>query len=160
MDLGLDGKPCLVSGASRGIGRAIAIALAREGGRVAAVARGEADLAALGRELPGGPHTMIVADVATAEGAAAAVDGCVRALGGIDVAGRERRQEVRARCPRHERRRPREVARHEPVDRGAGRAARGAAPQGARRRLDHDDRVDLGHARRAVRRATTSRRRA
>jgi 3-oxoacyl-[acyl-carrier protein] reductase len=85
MDLGLDGKLCLVSGASRGIGRAIAIALAREGGRVAAVARGEADLAALGRELPGGPHTMIVADVATAEGAAAAVEGCVHGLGGIDV---------------------------------------------------------------------------
>jgi 3-oxoacyl-[acyl-carrier protein] reductase len=85
MDLGLAGKLCLVSGASRGIGRAIAHALAREGGRVAAVARGRADLDALLGELPGAGHTAIVADVATADGATAAVDGCATALGGIDV---------------------------------------------------------------------------
>ena len=36
MDLGLAGKLCLVSGASRGIGRAIAHGFAREGARVAA----------------------------------------------------------------------------------------------------------------------------
>ncbi len=85
MDLGLAGKLCLVSGASRGIGRAIAIALAREGARVAVVARGQADLATLLRELPGGPHVSFVADIATADGASAAVDGCVRELGGLDV---------------------------------------------------------------------------
>lgn len=88
MDLGLAGKLCLVSGASRGIGRAIAIALAREGGRVAAVARGAADLAAVARELDaagGGPHATLAADVATADGASAAVDGCADLLGGIDV---------------------------------------------------------------------------
>lgn len=85
MDLGLAGKLCLVSGASRGIGRAIAIALAREGARVAAVARGEADLRAVVGELPGAGHVAIVADVTSADGASAAVDGCVRDLGGIDV---------------------------------------------------------------------------
>jgi 3-oxoacyl-[acyl-carrier protein] reductase len=85
MDLELTGKLCLVSGASRGIGRAIAIALAREGGRIAAVARGRADLDAVIGELPGSGHAAIVADAATAEGAAAVVDGCVAALGGIDV---------------------------------------------------------------------------
>jgi 3-oxoacyl-[acyl-carrier protein] reductase len=84
MDLGLTGKACLVAGASRGIGRSIALALAREGGRVAAVARGEADLTALLRELGDG-HTSIVADVTTADGASAAVDGAVRAFGGLDV---------------------------------------------------------------------------
>jgi len=83
MDLGLAGKLCLVSGASRGIGRAIAHALAREGARVAAVARGAADLAALA--LPGGPHATIVADVATPEGATAAVEGAVDALGGLEI---------------------------------------------------------------------------
>ncbi len=88
MNLELDGKLCLVAGATRGIGRAVALALAREGGRVAAVARGEEGLAQLLPELDaagGGPHATIAADVVTAEGATAAVDGCVQRLGGIDV---------------------------------------------------------------------------
>jgi 3-oxoacyl-[acyl-carrier protein] reductase len=85
MDLELSGKLCLVSGASRGIGRAIAHQLAREGGRVAAVARGAADLDALIGELPGTGHAAIVADVATAAGAGAAIAGGVEALGGLDV---------------------------------------------------------------------------
>ena len=89
MDLGLTGKVCLVSGASRGIGRAIALALAREGGHVAAVARGTDDLVTLAAELTGGvggsPHSTMVADVATADGAQAAVDACVKQHGGIDI---------------------------------------------------------------------------
>jgi len=85
MDLGLAGKLCLVSGASRGIGRAIAHALAREGARVAAVARGPADLDALLGELPGAGHAAIAADVATADGADAAIARSVAALGGLDV---------------------------------------------------------------------------
>ena len=85
VDLELTGKLCLVSGASRGIGRAIALALAREGGRIAAVARSRDDLDALVAELPGAGHTAIVADVASEQGASAAVGGCVAELGGIDV---------------------------------------------------------------------------
>jgi 3-oxoacyl-[acyl-carrier protein] reductase len=85
MELELSGKLCLVSGASRGIGRAIAHVLAREGARVAAIARGRSDLDALLAELPGTGHAAIAADVTTADGASAAVDGCVQALGGIDV---------------------------------------------------------------------------
>ncbi len=88
MDLQLHGVPVLVSGASRGIGRAIALTFAKEGARVFGVARGEAELATLARELAaagGGPHATGVADVSTAEGASAAVDGCVAALGGIGV---------------------------------------------------------------------------
>jgi 3-oxoacyl-[acyl-carrier protein] reductase len=85
MDLGLAGKACLVAGASRGIGRAIALALAGEGARVAAVARGKPDLDALLGELPGSGHTAIVADLATAEGVAAAVDGAAQALSRLDV---------------------------------------------------------------------------
>ena len=80
MDLGLAGKACLVAGGSRGIGRAIAIALAREGGRVAVVARGEADLAAVAAQLPGGPHATIAADVTTAAGADVAIARAVDAL--------------------------------------------------------------------------------
>jgi len=41
MDLGLGGKPCIVTGASRGIGRATARLLAAEGARVLLAARGE-----------------------------------------------------------------------------------------------------------------------
>ena len=86
MDLGLTGKACLVAGASRGIGRAITLALAREGARVAAVARGEDDLAALMRELDDDVrHTSIAADVTTANGASAAVAGAVQAFGGLDI---------------------------------------------------------------------------
>jgi 3-oxoacyl-[acyl-carrier protein] reductase len=85
VDLELADRRCLVSGASRGIGRAIAHALAREGGRVFAVARGQADLDALLRELPGRGHAALTADVTTPAGASAAVDGAVDALGGLDV---------------------------------------------------------------------------
>jgi 3-oxoacyl-[acyl-carrier protein] reductase len=84
VNLDLDGKACLVVGASRGIGRAIARALANEGARVAAVARGAeavtAEVTALGTG-----HVAIAADVTTLEGAQAAVAGCVAAFGGIDV---------------------------------------------------------------------------
>jgi 3-oxoacyl-[acyl-carrier protein] reductase len=81
----LKGKTLFITGASRGIGKAIAHALAREGARVAAVARGQADLETMVGELPGAGHAAIVADVVTAGGASAAVDGCVAALGGIDA---------------------------------------------------------------------------
>ena len=88
MDLELAGKRCLVAGASRGIGRAISIALAREGARVAAVARGAEDLERLVEELggpPGAGHVAIVADVSTADGATAAVGGAIAGLGGLEI---------------------------------------------------------------------------
>src|SRR5579875_3092896 len=50
MDLQLAGKAAIVTGASRGIGRAIALGLAREGCSVLLVARGQADLDATAAE--------------------------------------------------------------------------------------------------------------
>ena len=51
MELGLQGKHAIVTGGSRGIGKAIALELAREGVDVAIVARSKADLEASAREL-------------------------------------------------------------------------------------------------------------
>ena len=88
MDLQLTGKRVLLSGGSRGIGRSIALALAGEGCRVAVVARGQDGLDAVLPELAaagGGPHASVRADVATREGAEAAVDQAAAALGGLDI---------------------------------------------------------------------------
>ena len=88
MDLQLAGKRVLVSGGSRGIGRSIALALAGEGCRMAVVARGQDGLDAVLPELAAagvGPHASIRADVATRDGAEAAVDQAATALGGLDI---------------------------------------------------------------------------
>lgn len=70
MDLGLQGKVALVSGASQGMGRAIALGLSREGAKVGICARGQAQLEAtaeaIRRETRGGV-LAIVADMSRAE---------------------------------------------------------------------------------------------
>ena len=74
MQLELAGKVVVVTGGSRGIGRAIALALAAEGAKVVTCARGQEGLDAVLVELRAagaGPHTGVVADVTTAAGAAA-----------------------------------------------------------------------------------------
>ena len=53
MDLGIEGRTALVMGASRGIGRGIAAALAREGARVAISSRSEDALRAAAAEMEG-----------------------------------------------------------------------------------------------------------
>jgi 3-oxoacyl-[acyl-carrier protein] reductase len=51
MDLGLKGRAALITGASKGIGKAIALGLAEEGVRVALLARSEAALQAAADEI-------------------------------------------------------------------------------------------------------------
>jgi NAD(P)-dependent dehydrogenase (short-subunit alcohol dehydrogenase family) len=57
-------RHALVTGGSKGIGRAVALALAKRGWRVTALARDERALADTLSELPGEGHEMLVADVA------------------------------------------------------------------------------------------------
>jgi 3-oxoacyl-[acyl-carrier protein] reductase len=76
----------LVTGASRGIGRAVATAFAAEGDRVAIHHRGSADIAErLRAELPGDGHTVVQADIADPDAVRRMVDEAADALGGIDV---------------------------------------------------------------------------
>lgn len=87
MDLGLKGKRALITGGSRGIGRAIAMALVREGASVCISARGEEVLLRTADELreAGGQVATVVADVTSSAGCAAVVDAAVNAFGGLDL---------------------------------------------------------------------------
>jgi NAD(P)-dependent dehydrogenase (short-subunit alcohol dehydrogenase family) len=83
MDLHLSGKVAVVTGASKGIGLAIAQGLADEGVVVAAGARGLSDeLSQLAASAPVHP---VLADLATAEGPARLVEEAVANFGGVDV---------------------------------------------------------------------------
>lgn len=53
MDLGLHGRVAIVAAASKGLGKAVALGLSREGARIAICARGESDLRATAAEMPG-----------------------------------------------------------------------------------------------------------
>jgi 3-oxoacyl-[acyl-carrier protein] reductase len=84
MDLGLAGKTALVTGASAGIGRGIAKALAAEGVRLAVTARRRERLEELAREA-GAPMTIIEADF-MAEGAPQSIAAAaLKGLGGVDI---------------------------------------------------------------------------
>jgi len=88
MDTGLRGKVALVCAASKGLGRAAAHALAREGAHVAICARGADALheaaATIARET-GAEIFPIVADVAVAADTERVVSDAVKRFGGLDV---------------------------------------------------------------------------
>ncbi|MDC0679520.1 SDR family oxidoreductase [Sorangium atrum] len=83
----LKDKIALITGASRGIGKASALALSREGAVVVGVARTAADLSALEGEIraAGGRGLMIEADVTRAASVAACVERAVGELGRVDI---------------------------------------------------------------------------
>lgn len=76
----------VLTGASRGIGRALALALARRGASLGLLARSEAELTSLACELPGpGRHVVLAADVGDAGTVLAATERFVAAAGGLDL---------------------------------------------------------------------------
>ena len=86
MDLGLDGSRALITGGSRGIGFAIADALAAEGAAVGLIARDGDGLAAAAGRLAG-RGTLVAtatADVTDTAALGRAVDDLAAALGGLD----------------------------------------------------------------------------
>jgi NAD(P)-dependent dehydrogenase (short-subunit alcohol dehydrogenase family) len=88
MDLGLRGKAAIVTGASRGIGRAIAATLAREGVDVLAVARSEALLEELAASAGRAGNARIVpciADLRETEGISRTVTAAEREFGRLDI---------------------------------------------------------------------------
>jgi 3-oxoacyl-[acyl-carrier protein] reductase len=79
-------RAVLVTGASRGIGRAVARAFAERGDRVAIHHRDSAALAAeVLAGLPGGGHTVVGADLADPEAVRRMVEAAAADLGGLDV---------------------------------------------------------------------------
>jgi len=83
----LAGKIIIVTGGSRGIGRAIALRLAQEGGKLVLAARDPAALAKVVAEIEtaGGAATSFAADLRATETAAALVDAALKAYGAIDI---------------------------------------------------------------------------
>jgi NAD(P)-dependent dehydrogenase (short-subunit alcohol dehydrogenase family) len=87
MDLGLKGKRAIVTGASRGIGRAIAAALAGEGASIAICARGQAgiDEAVASFKTGGGEAFGDSIDVRETDAFSNWVESASERLGGLDI---------------------------------------------------------------------------
>lgn len=85
MDFELHGKTALVTGASRGLGRATALALAAEGVNVVAVARASAELAEL-ESTTGGRCIAVAGDLLDPAVPQHAIDETLRRFGRLDIA--------------------------------------------------------------------------
>lgn len=83
----LSGKVALVTGAGRGIGRAIALAFAEEGAAVALIARSRADLAGVAAEIRerGGRALAVPTDVTQDAAVESAVENVAGELGRLDI---------------------------------------------------------------------------
>jgi 3-oxoacyl-[acyl-carrier protein] reductase len=82
MNLGIDGRVALVTGASQGIGKAIAAALAQEGARVAISSRSREKIDAAAADIGATGFVFDSADLDAAPGLAGAVE---QALGPVDI---------------------------------------------------------------------------
>ena len=86
MDLGVRGRVALVTAASKGLGRASAVALAQEGAKVVICARGEEALAEAEAELAGYSEVLAIPDdVTDPEAPARLVEAAVVRFGRLDI---------------------------------------------------------------------------
>jgi 3-oxoacyl-[acyl-carrier protein] reductase len=88
MNLGLDGKVALVTAASKGLGKGVALALAREGAEVAICSRSEESLRQAARDIEsasGRPPLVAPADVADARAIERLVAAVTDRFGRIDI---------------------------------------------------------------------------
>jgi 3-oxoacyl-[acyl-carrier protein] reductase len=88
MDLRLEGKTALVTGASAGIGRAIAAGLAQEGVRLVVTGRRRPELESLAAQIvaaKGEAPGIVVHDALAGDYVEAVAAACLGALGGVDI---------------------------------------------------------------------------
>jgi 3-oxoacyl-[acyl-carrier protein] reductase len=87
MDLGLGDRACIVTGASRGIGHATALGLAREGASVLLVGRSAEPLerAAQACQEAGGAAATLVLDIVTERAAERVLSACLEAFGRVEA---------------------------------------------------------------------------
>ncbi len=88
MDLGLAGKTAVVTGGSRGIGRAVGLALAREGARVLLVARDAARVEGAAEQIAGATGATVsalAADLGRLDEVTRVVEEARRRLGRLDI---------------------------------------------------------------------------
>jgi 3-oxoacyl-[acyl-carrier protein] reductase len=87
MDLGLRERACILTGATGGIGRATALALASEGAAVLLLGRREEALSALASacEEVGGRAATLALDITYPEAAESALEECIERFGRIDA---------------------------------------------------------------------------
>jgi 3-oxoacyl-[acyl-carrier protein] reductase len=88
MELGIDGRVALVMGASKGIGRSVAAALAREGARVAVASRSKERIEAAADEIAaehGGEVLGFAADAGDVDSLPELVQSVERSLGPVEI---------------------------------------------------------------------------
>jgi 3-oxoacyl-[acyl-carrier protein] reductase len=87
MDLGLKGRVALVTAASKGLGKASALELAREGCKIAICARGKEELERTAEELrkTGAEELAVQADVSNLADVQRTVDETLKRFGHIDI---------------------------------------------------------------------------